>query len=75
MPLSKLQRLSTRNQERIDQLATANDWPGLAAFARDNLKRDPASGDWWTVLGNAMKRRPRRDRLSPTSGVANLGAV
>lgn len=56
MPLSKLERLSTRNQDRIDALTARGDWAGLAAFARENLQTDVTSGDWWTVKGAAEAR-------------------
>jgi tetratricopeptide (TPR) repeat protein len=56
-PLSKLTNtLSTFNRDRLEALESKSDWKGVIAFAEEQLKREPTSGDWWYVKGSAEVR-------------------
>jgi cytochrome c-type biogenesis protein CcmH/NrfG len=40
--------------KQIVELEIKKDWSGLAAFALQNIKRDPEDTDWWLILGYAQ---------------------
>jgi tetratricopeptide (TPR) repeat protein len=54
--LNNMQGLDTPNTDRLAELATKEDWNGIAALAQENLKRDPTNPDWWVISGYAYVR-------------------
>ena len=52
--LGQTQRVHTDNRKRIIELDSAGRWDELARFADENIKKDPATSDWWVVKGYAL---------------------
>ncbi len=60
--LGHLQRVEDVNRRRIVEFEQRKDWNGLAAFAEENLQRDPYTADWWIVAGYAYTNLGQYDR-------------
>lgn len=56
MLLGDLQGIADANRQRIAELEQRGDWPGLAAFAEQNISRDPFSAEWRLVAGYAWSQ-------------------
>lgn len=56
MLLGNLQGIADANRQRIAELEQRGDWPGLAAFAEQNISRDPFSAEWRLVAGYAWSQ-------------------
>jgi tetratricopeptide (TPR) repeat protein len=54
--LGNLQGIADANRRQIAMLEQRGDWPGLAAFAEQNMARDSFSPEWRLVAGYAASR-------------------
>ena len=54
--LGNLQGIADANRRQIAGLEQREDWPGLLAFAEQNIARDPFSPEWRLVAGYASGR-------------------
>lgn len=66
--LGQMQHVEDANRRRIVELEQRNDWQGLAAFAEENLKRDPHTEDWWIVAGYAYTKLGQHERARQCYG-------
>lgn len=57
--LGHLREVPDANRRRVVELEQSGDWAGLAAFADENIARDPFSPGWRVVAGHA--RLQQRD--------------
>lgn len=62
--LGNLQGIADTNRQRIAELEQRGDWPGLAAFAEQNISRDPFSAEWRLVAGYAWSQAREFGRAS-----------
>lgn len=60
--LSHFDQVDDTNRRRVAEFEQRRDWDGLARFAEENLKRDPANSDWWLVAGYAHSQAGNRRR-------------
>lgn len=62
--LSHAQRVQDANRRQIVSYEQARDWPGLARFAEENIKRDPHTPDWHLVAGYAYGQQSQHERAA-----------
>jgi tetratricopeptide (TPR) repeat protein len=62
--LGNLQGVPDANRQRIAALEQQGDWAGLAAFAEENIAKDPFSAGWRMVAGYAYSRMNDYPRAS-----------
>ncbi len=46
-----------RTSRAIVELEQKQDWPGMLAFARAQLQREPVRAEWWWLQGYALARQ------------------
>lgn len=62
--LGNLQGIADANRRRIAELEQRGDWPGLAAFAEQNIGRDPYSAEWRLIAGYAWSQAREFERAA-----------
>lgn len=55
--LGNTQSVADHNRKRIALLEQQKDWPGLAVFAEENIRRDAFSAEWRMVAGYARQQQ------------------
>jgi len=62
--LNNMRTVDQPNQDTLAGFEAKRDWDGMIAFAQKNLKVDPASSDWWTVLGYAYSQKAEYEKAA-----------
>lgn len=60
--MNNMKTVDEPNQAKLAELEAKKDWDGMVAFARKNLKVDPANADWWMVEGYALTQQAKYEQ-------------